>query len=178
MVERTTGNNASETEIIIRPNGSLSWRCCKGAFAVIAAFATGITLYFVSKGAWLVLPFMGLEMLVLGVALYLSARWSQHREQITVSGDEVVVRQGVNRPREHRLQRHWARVVVQGSGHPWYPSRLLLRAHGRHVEIGARLVESERERLAKTLGELIAGTTAAQMDAGGPVAAAPGSGGI
>jgi uncharacterized membrane protein len=44
------------------------------AFAALAAVTLGIGIVFAVMGAWLVLPFAGLEVLALGAAFVLHAR--------------------------------------------------------------------------------------------------------
>jgi len=51
------------------------------------------------------------------------------------------------------LARVWARVVLERCPKQWYPSRLLIRSHGRAVEVGTFLNEEERRRLAEELAQ-------------------------
>ena len=59
---------------LIRPNCSLQWREVVRFYLGIAAVSFGIAVAFALQGAWLVLPFAGIEMAVLGGALYIVAR--------------------------------------------------------------------------------------------------------
>jgi uncharacterized membrane protein len=43
-------------------------------FAALAALTLAIAAAFAALGAWLILPFAGLEMLVLGAAFWITAR--------------------------------------------------------------------------------------------------------
>ena len=100
----------------------------------------------------MVLPFAGLEMLALGTALYVVARRCCEREVISIAADSIRIERGVYYPRRcWTLARVWAQVVVERCPSAWYPSRLLIRSHGRTVEVGRFLNEEERQRLAVEL---------------------------
>lgn len=155
MITRTALTQNDGLAFTLRPNGSLGWRAAKWACAGMILLTAAVATWFALRGAWLVLPFAGAEMLLLVCALYLACRWSRHAEVIRVDGDSLTVQRGHARPEEeHRFQRGWARVVLVRDPTGWYPSRLLLRSHGRSVEIGARLVEEERLELAEELARL------------------------
>jgi uncharacterized membrane protein len=139
--------------IVIQPNCSMSWQGQLLAFACISTVTMGIGVACLFVGLPLVLPFSGLEVGALGGALYLSARRGEVREVLTIDERAIAVESG-HRSAERRaeFQRHWARVVVERPGAcAWYPSRLLLRSHGRQVEVGRFLNEQERQGLALEL---------------------------
>ena len=141
---------------MIRPNQSLSWRGALQAYAVIAMCCLGIGITFALHGFWPVLPFAGLEVVVLGIAFYLCLARSQIREVVSVSAAVVTVEKGRGKPQEHwECPRAWARVSLQHSPISWYPSRLAIAFQGRQVEIGKFLPEQERCELADELEQTI-----------------------
>lgn len=143
---------AEGVRLTITTDTAMTWRGLKLAFLLILSFSALITAYFVAIGAWMVLPFAGLEMLVLGVGFYLSACCGLRREEIELRRDRIRVRSGAHRlESECELARHWTRVILQQDPSGWYPSRLWLRAHGVAIEIGRRLSEDERRALAAEL---------------------------
>lgn len=134
---------------LIRPNSSLSWRGVVRFYLGIVLVSFTIAGAFALKGAWPVLPFAGLEMLVLGGALYVVARKGACWQQIYISGDVVEVLERLPDGKQHRsFQRAWARVEFTRSAINGYPARLVLRSHGKSVEIGDCLNEQEKEQLA------------------------------
>lgn len=138
----------------LQPNCSLNWPATKGVIVGFAACMGVASAYWVSQGAWLVLPFFGLELGVLALGLYLSALAGARREVIEIAGPELRLLRGGRRLQEvTRFPRHWSRVVLVSDPTGWYPSRLMLSCHGRRVEIGACLVEHERLQLAQELEE-------------------------
>ena len=138
--------------LTIRPNCALSWRWTKYLILIFAGCFALVGWYFTSLGAWLVLPFAGLELLVLAGGFYLSALAGHRREVIEIRENDLRVFHGGRRLREvARLTRHFSRVVLLRDPRGWHPSRLFLRCHGRSVELRTRLVEAEREELADLL---------------------------
>jgi uncharacterized membrane protein len=130
-------------------------------FSVTAGISLLVAGALAAHGFWPVLPFAGLELFALGLALGLSLRRNRYRELVRVYSDRIVVEKGVGAV-EHRLElpRHWARAELVRA--PWrgHRSRLLLRCEGRSCEVGAVLTEAERESLRARLAELIAGAEA------------------
>ena len=141
---------------MIRPNQSLSWRGAVRIYAAIATCCLGIGVLFAFYGYWPVLPFAGLEVLLLGIAFYRCLLRSQLREVITVSAEVVSVEKGRHQPQEHwECPRVWARVALQQAPIAWYPRRLTVAFQGRQVEIGQFLNEEERGVLAEELQQMI-----------------------
>ena len=140
------------TGFMIGPNQSMTWRGMMTIYAVIVFFSMTIAIAFYSIGLTLILPFSGVELLALGAALYVTAWRGGTREVIIIEEDRIIVETGRNAPEQRQeFQRHWSRVILERSWNHWYPSRLLIRSHGRQLEIGRFLNEQERQGLAKEL---------------------------
>jgi len=60
----------------------------------VCVVSLGIALLFVARGYWPVLPFAGLELLVLGIALWISMRRGAYREVISIYPDRIEVEKG------------------------------------------------------------------------------------
>lgn len=151
MVQQDTRHSPPTHQFILSPNSSLTWQQAKQVIAAVAAVELLIGGAFFWVGMSLVLPFSGLEVLVLAIAFYHCLLHGARREVVRVESDRVIVRKGRNRLDEERaFQRAWVRVnLIAGAG--WYPSRLTLRSHGQELEIGQFLTEEEREELATQL---------------------------
>lgn len=157
MVVADFDEKTSCYRFVLRPNYSLGWRGSVLLFWVIALYLVLISLFFATKGAWMVFPFAGAELLVLGTALYLLAHRSCEREVVYIEGEAVRVERGRHQPHQTEVfTRAWVRVVLQPPGIRWYPSRLLIQAHGKEMEVGACLCEEERRQLAQDLESGIA----------------------
>jgi uncharacterized membrane protein len=152
----STVDSKRHWRIEIRPNRSLSERQLQLAFAVIALICLGIASAFAALGLWPVLPFAGAEIVVVGVGFYLSARSGRESEIVSVADDLVAVER--NRRRLHdrlEMQRAWAQIRLLRPRIRWYPSQLVIRSHGKAVELGGFLNEEERHQLAGKLQRAI-----------------------
>ncbi len=146
--------DSGECSLTISPNCALGWSRMKYLFLFFFACTSLVAGFFALQGAWLVLPFAGLEMAVLAMGIYAGARWSATREVLYLDANEVVLLRGRAQLNEvARLPRYWTRISLLSEKGSWYPSRLFLACHGRQVEIAASLVEHERIELAAVLRE-------------------------
>lgn len=146
-----------QERIEIVPNCSLSTRGALAFFGSLCFATFGIAgLATFLRGYWPILPFAGLEMLLLGWALRRSLQRRHHSETITVSDDDVRIEQ---RDRAHYVEvvfpRHWARVKLRRPHSRLHPSCLTIESHGRRCEVGSFLTEQERRGLAQRLTRLI-----------------------
>lgn len=140
----------------LRPNASLTHRDAAFFFLSIAAVSLAVAIGFATAGFWPVLPFAGLELAALGVALRASLRHGRTREVIRVDEDSVLLQQtGPGRMTEHRFARPWTRVELQHAENASWPSRLIMQSGGRRIEIGAFLTEDEKSSLRTRLAELL-----------------------
>ena len=125
-------------------------------FGSLCFVSFGVAGMLAIQGFWPVLPFAGLEMLVLGWALKTSLARRFHRQTITVSDSDVSVE---SRDRAYCSQvvfpRHWAQVKLRRPASRLHPSRLTIESHGRQCELGSFLTEAERRGLALRLQRLV-----------------------
>jgi len=144
------GLKASPAEYVHigRRNNSLSRSGRLLALCYLVGVSLGIALAFgAALGAWLLVPFAGLEVVVLYLAFRYIGQHAGDYERVAIHGDrvnvEIVEGQAVRR---FELNRHWARVVCDSDG-----ERVALRAHGRELEIGRHLPTEQRVLLAGRL---------------------------
>ena len=156
MIQELQAEHDRRRTFVITPNQSMSWKQLSLAYSGIATVTLAVGCYFWIRGMTLVLPFSGLEVLLLGVALYMTAWRGGTREVITITDDSVLVETGRNKPQQrHDFRRYWTKVVLRRPWVAWYPSKLLLCSHGREVEVGGFLNEEERKGLAQVLRSAI-----------------------
>ena len=150
IVTERTGKEA--VMFILKPDRSLDWRGNLRFYGLISLVSLCIACWFAWLGAWVVLPFAGLELAALGFALYLVSVTGLEMETILIRGDNLEICKGRREIKSTtRFHRCWARVRLEPSGHSWYPSRLVIRSHGRGTEIGSFLAGDEKEQLASEL---------------------------
>ena len=106
-------------------------------------------------GFWLVLPFAGAEMLLLGWALRSNMQRRFQRETIHITETEVVIEDTSANPLRIVFPRHWSRVKIRRPKSPLHRSQLVIESHGRSREVGKFLTEEERLQLADELRQLV-----------------------
>ena len=114
-----------------------------GVFAALAAVVLVIGGAFAAAGAWLVLPFAGLEVLALGVAFLLHARHAADYERIELEPGRVAI-EVTEGARTTRYELRGARVSMEHG-------RIVLRAAKEEMEIGRYLGAEARAELAAEL---------------------------
>lgn len=151
------GTNFGPYRKLIRPNRSLSRRGLRLLVAAYAAMSVGIGLGFgLAMGAWLILPFVGLEIAVIATVCWMVLRRVGDYELLIVDAEKFrVIRRCQQRRTCYEFQRYWARIALAQGESGWYPSRLFVTSHGRTVEFGAAMSEEERCVLAQELKDLL-----------------------
>ena len=138
-MERTAGGE-SQYALAARRNNSLTSFDRIFAFGLIAFSSLAIATVFACLGAWLILPFAGIEVLV----FYWAWRWIEHHahdyELLTIKGDLVEIEVAdVGRLQRFGFNRWWTQVVCARDG-----GSLALRSHGRQIEFGRHLTNEQR----------------------------------
>ncbi len=156
MIEAERDAVSGHHRIVLQPNASLTGRQAAILLAALASAMGAIAALFAAMGAWLVLPFSGAEWLLLAWCFRLVLKRTAIREVITITDSEVRVERDGRKPAQvQQWKRHWVNVECVRSLIPGHASHLYLRLHGKRLEVGDFLVESERERLASDLHKIL-----------------------
>jgi uncharacterized membrane protein len=124
--------------LTLKRNCSISPSSLACVFVALAAVVLAIGIGFAIAGAWLILPFAGLEVLLLGGAFVLYARRAADYERIALERGSLKVEVAEGRRLErYELDARQVRVEVEGS-------RVLLREAGEALELGRHLDEQSR----------------------------------
>ena len=156
MDEALTSASNGAVRMLLLPHRSLT----RAGFWLFLAAQSVAAGGFAGLAAWRGNVFAPVfAVLELGVVAFCLARvWraSANGEIVTLTPTALeVTRTGSAQPTQ-RFHPYWVQSHLQpGRWHGW-PSRLLLRSHGREVEIGAFLNEAEREDVAHRLSVLLA----------------------
>lgn len=134
--------------LILQPNASLSW---KGNLYILVLFLVSfmlITGVFVILGTWMILPFAGLELLLLALCLYLVNKQSHSLQVITLSTEHVKIEKGY-RSRQHvwTFKRFFCRIYIKRSHHPWQNDEIQIGTHKQRVLVGEHLPLPEHSEL-------------------------------
>lgn len=129
-----------------RHASSLDLRLLVFVFGSLAVFSVAIAAGFAMAGAWLIIPFAGVEIAALGTAACMILRRAGDFERLAFSGDRILIEvreRGL--ARQFEFHRGWARLVTGETG------SVALRSHGRTVEIGRYCCAEGRRALALEL---------------------------
>jgi uncharacterized membrane protein len=143
-------------KIIARPNNSLSVEDSVKLLAALAGIALVVALGFLHIGAWLVLPFAGLEIVAFAYAFHSVYLHADDFDSITIESDRVVVeKRNIKEITTTVFQRYWAQVnvrdvaMIKGSNGK---CGLFISSHGNEVEFGRNFINDEqRSQLARDL---------------------------
>ncbi len=142
--------------IILRPNHSWSWRANVLFLSVLMGVSLSIAFGFLMAGAWVILPFSVLEMAVVALCIHYCVKQCSRQEVITISDHEVRIESGIRvATNAETYQRMWAKFFVQKPKHPWDPASLVIRSHGRELEIGSFLNRRDKHDLVKMLKRVV-----------------------
>lgn len=164
------------TSVVISGNNSLTARDSLVFYGSVLGLTMLISGAWASLGYWPVLPFAGLELALLGGALYLMHRRADYRELVVISPEEVRLERGRRRDREVlSWSSAWTRVALEAASAPGARprSKLLIVSSGKRVEIAAMLTEAERRALHRRLGELLAQARSTAHESSGSRPARP-----
>ncbi|MGH8732306.1 MAG: DUF2244 domain-containing protein, partial [Burkholderiales bacterium] len=127
----------------LKRNCSMSPASLAKVFAALALLVLAIGAGFAAAGAWLVLPFAGLEVLLLGAAFVAYARHAADYEKIELQSGRLEV-EVAEAERVARYQLQNARVSME-------EGRVVLRDAGKELEIGRHIGAEARAELATEL---------------------------
>jgi uncharacterized membrane protein len=143
----------SEARWVIKRNCSASPRQLALVFASIVAVSTAFGVAFAMHGAWLILPFVAIELAAVSAAFICYGRHAADTEQIEVAAGQIrVERHDGGRVQCVQIAAPWARIEVAETGRGWMQRvRLFIVAHGKRIEVGRLLPDQRRRGLAREL---------------------------
>ena len=141
-----SGAPSATYSLIAKRNCSLSTSGRHFVLALVSSVTFGIALIFTALGAWLILPFAGLEVLVLYLAFRYIERHACDYERISIAEDKLLLEfHEAGDVRRVELNCFWARIECDAQ------QRLTVRSHGREIEFGRHLTGRQRIALARRL---------------------------
>lgn len=112
---------------------------------------------FAAQGAWMVLPFVALELLAVAAAFICYGRHAADFERIElVDGELRIERHDGARVERRQMALPWTRVELDEAGRGWMQRvHLYLVARGERVEVGRHLPDERRRKLAQELKQAL-----------------------
>jgi uncharacterized membrane protein len=138
--------------LVVQPNRSANWRLNKTIIVAFAIWWTVIAGFFVYRGLWPILPFAGIEVGGLALALYYVCWKLEQRHVLEFGRDALIVQKGAYYPRlTWRLERASVALSVEVQPHPWDPLCIFLCCREHRIAIGNFLAKDDTEELLKLL---------------------------
>lgn len=142
-------------DAVLHPNRSLG----RTGFVILMCAFGGVSfvagMVFLLLGAWPVVGFFGLDVLLIYLAFRLNYRSGRLTEQVRLTDRALTVRRVLpsGRARDWSFEPYWVRISMDDP--PEHASQLLLTSHGRTLTIGAFLSPEERVDVARALAEAL-----------------------
>lgn len=140
----------------LTPNRSLPPQGFFVVLAIVGFFNAVSAGVFIANGAWPVVAFCGLDVLLVWIAFRLSYRQGRLRERVRVTDDalDVVRVRPSGQESRWRLHPYWSSVYFDQAAEEDAQVRLVSK--GRTLILGAFLSPPERAAFARALGAAIA----------------------
>jgi uncharacterized membrane protein len=139
-------------DLTLRPHRSLSPTGFAWLMALLCAvsFVAGVVFFLV--GAWPVVGFLGIDVLLVWIAFRASYARGRRRERVTLYADRLEIERvdPQGRIATESWQPYWLKVDLAGN-----PATVRLTSHGRSTRLGAFLPIDEREPLARTIADAL-----------------------
>lgn len=153
MIEVHQKNN--ETQLILSPNRSMSWESNKRILWVLFFVNMTIAAAWSVMGAWMVLPFAGLEVLCVGIGMYYVSWKLSFKQIIVINADSLVLQTGVYFPKqEWRWQLSNTLLLRKPNKYRMSAPDLFLKHLNDKVEVGEFLNRKEKKDLRQHLNNV------------------------
>jgi uncharacterized membrane protein len=143
---------------VLTPHRSLGPKGFMVLMAAVCVVSFGTGLLFFMLGAWPVIGFMGLDVLLIYIAFKLNFRALRLYETIDLTGDALTVTRVApsGRSQSWSFNPYWVRLsLVPRLGRS---SELAIASHGRRLVFASFLTDEEREDFASALSRALAAT--------------------
>ena len=140
--------------ITLSPNSSLTGIYRIIFLASISFVCVGIATVFYFFGAYLILPFAGIEIAILLIAFYLSFKWSSRKELIYISQEVVKIEKGIHKA-EYLWEEFRTFTSFQIEKDANKSLRLSFRSKGDNVIVGDFLNDDDKNILINEIRNII-----------------------
>ena len=150
-IQETTENNFL---IVMSPNYSLRGWGRVLFLGSITFICLAIGVFFLFMGATLILPFAGLEVIIVLTCFYISFRWSQQKEFIYISNEKIKLEKGrLFKEKSWEEFRSFAVLEVKTDQHN--SQKFCFQSKGKRFYFGSFLNEEDKLILKNELTRII-----------------------
>ena len=154
---RVQENIGSATRFIVTANQSMSWKANMYLAASLGVICMGVAIAMATFGLWMVIPFAGLEIVMIIVCLYLTVKRLSRQEVITIDDEQIMLEWGYKYPDVTiNLPRRWSQLSYRCKDNVFEVGELSLSAHGRRYSLGDCLNREEKKALHEELQAALA----------------------
>ncbi len=139
------------SEFTLRPNPAMPWRTIKKIYSFFFIFILIITCVLFYYRLYLAIPFYGIEIFLLGYALYITCLKSTFYQIIRINARTIEIKtvQG-KKIKKAVFNRDWSKFKLV-STYFNRPSFIVISSHGNETRVGDFLCENERLDLFKKI---------------------------
>lgn len=139
-------------KVLMAPNRSASWRTNKLMIAAVGSVTLLVGGAWTYIGAWVILPFAGLEVSLLAYALYRVSRDTLRHEVLYVEPRQLRLETGIESPsRNWVFEREHAYFRLVTPRHELSGANVYLCSAGQQIELGAFLSPEDKHQLISAL---------------------------
>jgi len=133
----------------------MSWQTNKKILLAIFVVNMTIALAWAMLGAWMILPFAGLEIFLVGLGMYYVSWKLNFKEIIVIEADSMTIQKGVYFPKqEWRWQKSQTSLLKQSSKYRMSAPNLYLAHLDEQVEVASFLNRTEKLTVRTHLNQL------------------------
>jgi uncharacterized membrane protein len=150
MVEVSTSNE--NTTVRLSPNRSATWQQTKVLMIFFTCFVISIATAWSLVGAWLILPFAGVEVSALALVMYLVSRATYQWEEVQIDNESITI--SSSKGSALTLTKHHTYLFFVEDKENRRIPKLVFTTPDAKCEIGSFLNEQDKMRLASHLSDV------------------------
>lgn len=132
--------------LTLQPNRSANWQQTKIVILVMATFVMLIALAWSVVGAWVILPFAGLEVTLLAFLMYRVSYSTYQKQIISIQNQQVIFQAGVYYPKRYiQFNRDHLTIKTTSPDTVYDHTQVVFESPQQKVEVGAFLNQLDRE---------------------------------
>jgi uncharacterized membrane protein len=144
----TLHEHPDEALLIAQPNNSANWQLNKLIIAALVLWWGLLAGFLALRGLWPIIPFAGLEVGGLALALYYASWKLQQRHVLRFSNQLLTLQKGAYHPsRTWQFARDSASLSIEVQAQPWDPLKLFLCDRNQQIPIGNFLNRDDSDKL-------------------------------
>ena len=144
----TSCKDNQKTTITLTPNRSANWQQNKLLVYCVGFVTLSIAVVWSLLGAWLILPFAGLEIAMLWLVSYITCRNSYYKQILEIDEKKVRITSGLRYPiQEIHIDAQDISFICSESSHPMERPAIYLKTPNNKWRIGAFLNLSDLKTL-------------------------------